>query len=93
LSITSNHVTPTSRKNADQLQALLEAGLSECGPARLEMDLMCAEEGMRQRVRLYHVDNSSDSRQLLCAVLVLEPPRRVRRLRARSRKVAEPSPA
>jgi hypothetical protein len=93
LSITSNHVTPTSRKNADQLQALLEAGLSECGPARLEMDLMCAEEGMRQRVRLYHVDNSSDSRQLLSAVLVLEPPRRVRRLRARTRKVAEPSPA
>lgn len=93
LSITSNHVTPTSRKSADELQALLEAGLSERGPARLEMDLMCAEEGMRQRVRLYHVDNSSDARQLLSAVLVLEPPRRVRRLRARTRKMAESSSA
>ena len=93
LSITSNHVTPTSRRSAEELQALLEAGLADHGPGRLETDLLCAQEGMRQRVRLYHVDNSSDPRQLLSAVLVLEPPRRVRRLRARTRKVAEPSPA
>lgn len=93
LSIASSHVTPTSRKSAAPLQALLEAGLSASGPARLEEDLPCAEEGMRQRVRLYRVDNSQDARQLLCAVLVLEPPRRVRRLRARTRKIAEASPA
>lgn len=93
LSITSSHLTPVSRKGVHQLQSLLEAGLSPDGPARLEEDLLCSEEGMRQRVRLYHVDNSGDARQLLCAVLVLEPPRRVRRLRARTRKVAEPSPA
>ena len=92
LSITSNHVTPTSRRSAEELQALLEAGLADPGPGRLETDLLCAQEGMRQRVRLYHVNNSSDPRQLLSAVLVLEPPRRVRRLRARTRKVAEPSP-
>jgi hypothetical protein len=85
-------VTPTSRRSAEELQALLEAGLADPGPGRLETDLLCAQEGMRQRVPLYHVNNSSDPRQLLSAVLVLEPPRRVRRLRARTRKVAEPSP-
>ena len=60
--------------------------LCETSPGRLEEDLLCAEHGMRQRVRLYRVDNCGDRRQLLCAVLVLEPPRRVRRLSARTRK-------
>lgn len=93
VTIASSHLTAASRKSAPQLQSLLEAGLSVAGAVRLEEDLLCAEEGLRQRVRLYRVDNSADARQLLCAVLVLEPARRVRRSRARTRRIAESSPA
>ena len=89
LSITRDHVTAASRKSADTLQRLLEAALSNEGPRRLEEDLLCAEHGMRQRVRIYRVDNTGDARQLLSAVLVLEPPRRVRRLRARPHAAAD----
>jgi hypothetical protein len=89
LAIAGVHLTAASRNSADALQRLLEAALSEASPGRLEEDLLCAEHGMRQRVRVYRVDNSGDTRQLLCAVLVLEPPRRVRRLRARPRSAAE----
>ena len=86
LSITRDHLTAASSKSAEAVQRLLEAALCETSPGRLEEDLLCAEHGMRQRVRLYRVDNCGDRRQLLCAVLVLEPPRRVRRQSARPRK-------
>ena len=81
LSVASDHLAPAGPRCAPALQALLEAGLSDAPTARLEADLPCAEAGMRQRVRLYRVDDAGDPRQMLHCVLVLEPPRRVRRVR------------
>ncbi len=80
LAIASGHVVATSRKGATALQRLLEAGLADDAPRVLEVDLLCGEEGMRQRVRM--VRAPADAYQLLASVLVLEPPRRVRRHRA-----------
>lgn len=80
LTIAGGHVVATSRKGAQALQRLLEAGLADDAPRMLEADLLCAEEGMRQRVRM--VRAPVDAYQLLASVLVLEPPRRVRRHRA-----------
>ncbi|HEY8580198.1 MAG TPA: hypothetical protein VIL72_09960 [Beijerinckiaceae bacterium] len=79
LAVTGGHVVAVDRKSAPALQRLLEAGLADTGPMRLEEDLLCAEDGMRQRVRLYRVPSAGEAYQLLSAVLVLEPPRRVRR--------------
>lgn len=80
LTIAGGHVVATSRKAAESLQRLLEAGLADDAPRVLEMDLLCAEEGMRQRVRM--VRAPTDAYQLLASVLVIEPPRRVRRQRS-----------
>jgi hypothetical protein len=80
LAIAGGHVVATSRKGAKALQRLLEAGLAEDAPRILEADILCTEEGMRQRVRM--VRAPADAYQLLAAVLVLEPPRRVRRNRS-----------
>jgi hypothetical protein len=85
LCVVSDHLAPAGPRSAPALQSLLEEGLSEASAARLEADLPCAETGMRQRVRLYRVDDAGDPRQLLHSVLVLEPPRRVRRAPARGK--------
>lgn len=87
LSVTGGHIVAISRKAAGPLQALIEAGLADGAPRVLEEDLLCAEEGMRQRVRMVRAP-SDDAYQLLAAVLVLEPPRRVRSRRS-SRHAAE----
>jgi hypothetical protein len=79
VTIVSDHVAAAGGRSAGALQSLLEAGMGEAPPQRLEADLPCAEPDMRQRVRLYRIDDAGDPRQLLHSVLVLEPPRRVRR--------------
>ncbi|MDB5570214.1 MAG: hypothetical protein JWN93_1397 [Hyphomicrobiales bacterium] len=79
LSIASGHVVAADRKTAAQLQRLLEAALASDGPGHVEEDLRCAEDGMRQRVQLYRPLVAGEAYQMLAAVLVLEPPRRVRR--------------
>ncbi len=89
LSVVSDHLAPAGPRSAPALQTLLEEGLSEAPAARLEADLPCAETGMRQRVRLYRVDDAGDPRQLLHSVLVLEPPRRVRRAPARRKRAPD----
>lgn len=92
VSIVSDHLAPANARSAAALQGLLEAGLAEGAAARLEADLPCAESGMRQRVRLYRVDDAGDPRQLLHSVLTLEPPRRVRHAPARgSRERKDPA--
>jgi len=77
VSVAGGHVVAVDRKAAGALQGLLEVGLSDGAPRTLEADLLCVEEGMRQRVRLLQAPGG-DAYQLLAAVLVLEPPRRVR---------------
>ena len=77
LTIAGGHVVAASRKAAGSLQRLLEGGLADNAPRVLEIDLLCTEEGMRQRVRM--VRAPADAYQLLASVLVIEPPRRVRR--------------
>ncbi len=79
LTIAGGHVVASDRKTAAPLQRLLEAALATEGPVRLEEDLRCAEDGMRQRVRIYRPLVAGEACQMLAAVLVLEPPRRVRR--------------
>jgi hypothetical protein len=92
VSIVSDHLAPASARSRSALQGLLEAGLAEGAAARLEADLPCAESGMRQRVRLYRVDDAGDPRQLLRSVLTLEPPRRLRNAMARgARERKEPA--
>ncbi|MFN3892917.1 MAG: hypothetical protein ACK4MV_21175 [Beijerinckiaceae bacterium] len=87
LAVTGGHVVALSRKSADSLQRLIEAGLADSAPRVLEEDLLCAEEGMRQRVRLFRAP-SGDAYQILASVMVLEPPRRVR-CRRGARHLAE----
>jgi hypothetical protein len=88
VSIAGGHVVALSHKAADPLERLIERGLSDHpAPAVFEADLRCAEKGMRQRVRLVKAP-SGDACQLLAAILLLEPPRRVRCRRA-SRAMAE----
>lgn len=82
ITVTQGHIVATSRKAAEPLAALLQTGLGEDAPRVLEADLLCDEEGMRQRVRLVRA-LGDDAYQLLAAVLVLEPPRRVRSRRLR----------
>ena len=77
LAVTNDHVVALSRKAAEPLQHLLQAGLADDAPRVLEEDLLCAEEGMRQRVRMVRA-STPDAYQLLASVLILEPPRRVR---------------
>ena len=79
LTVAGGHVVAVERRSTPALNRLLEAGLSESGPMRLEEDLLCVEDGMRQRVRLYRVPVAGEPFQLLSAVLAIEPPRRVRR--------------
>ena len=80
--VTQGQIAAASRKAAEPLEALLQAGLGEGAPRVLEADLLCEEEGMRQRIRLLRA-LGDDTYQLLAAVLVLEPPRRVRSRRLR----------
>jgi hypothetical protein len=87
LAVTGGHVVAASRKAGEPLRRLLEAGLADDAPRVVEVDLLCAEEGMRQRVRMVRAP-AGDAYQLLASVLVLEPPRRVRCRRA-GRKMAE----
>jgi hypothetical protein len=88
VNIAGGHVVALSRKAADPLERLLECGLSDdTGPLICEADLLCAEEGMRQRLRLVKAPGG-DAYQLLAAVLLLEPPRRVR-CRRSGRPMAE----
>jgi hypothetical protein len=82
ITVTRGQIAAASRKAAEPLQALLQAGLGDAAPRVLEVDLLCEEEGMRQRVRLVRA-LGDDAYQLLAAVLVLEPPRRVRSRRLR----------
>lgn len=77
LAVTGGHVVATSRRAAGELQQLLETGLADNAPRVLEADLLCSEEGMRQRIRMVRAP-SGDAYQLLASVLILEPPRRVR---------------
>lgn len=77
LSVTGGHVVALARKASDPLQRLIEAGLADNAPRVIEEDLLCAEEGMRQRVRMVRAP-AGDAYQLLASVMVLEPPRRVR---------------
>lgn len=77
LTVTGGHVVAASRKAAEPLQRLIEAGLADDAPRVLEEDLLCAEEGMRQRIRMVRAP-AGDAYQLLASVIVLEPPRRVR---------------
>src|SRR5690606_30426652 len=88
LSIAGGHVVALSRKAAMPLQRLIEAGLGDEAPRVLEEDLLCVEEGMRQRIRLVRAP-AGDAYQLLASVLVLEPPRRVRSRRGGGRRPAE----
>ncbi|MBX9758589.1 MAG: hypothetical protein K2Y29_07405 [Beijerinckiaceae bacterium] len=87
LAVTGGHVVALSRKATSPLQHLIEQGLADNAPRILEADLLCAEEGMRQRVRMVRAP-SDDAYQLLASVLVLEPPRRVR-CRRSDRHLAE----
>jgi hypothetical protein len=87
IAIASGHVVAVSRKAAEPLQRLIEAGISDSAPRVLEEDLLCVEEGMRQRVRMVRAP-AGDAYQLLASVLVLEPPRRVR-CRRTARRLAE----
>ncbi|MDP2357051.1 MAG: hypothetical protein Q8M31_13465 [Beijerinckiaceae bacterium] len=87
LAVTGDHVVALSRKATAPLQNLIQAGLAADAPRALEEDLLCAQEGMRQRVRILRVPAGGDY-QLLASVLVLEPPRRVRCTRSR-RLIAE----
>lgn len=87
LAITGGHVVAMSRKATDPLQRLIEAGLADDAPRVLEEDLLCTEEGMRQRIRMVRAPGG-DAYQLLASVLVLEPPRRVRSRRT-ARRLAE----
>lgn len=82
LAVTGNHVVALSRMASAPLQNLIQAGLASNAPRVLEVDLICAQEGMRQRVRVIRAPTDGDY-QLLASVLVLEPPRRVRCKRAR----------
>jgi hypothetical protein len=77
LSVTNDHVVALSCKAAEPLQRLLQAGLADDAPRLLEADFLCAEQGMRQRVRMVRA-STGDAYQLLASVLILEPPRRVR---------------
>lgn len=86
IGVAGGHVVATDRKSRPQVHRLLESGLAENGPAKLEEDVLCVD-GMRQRVRLYRVPAAGEACQLLAAVLVLEPPRRVRRRAIHSRSV------
>ncbi len=87
LAVAGDHVVALTRKAAAPLQNLIQAGLAADAPRVLEVDLLCAQEGMRQRVRILRAPAGGDY-QLLASVLVLEPPRRVRCTRP-GRRVAE----
>lgn len=79
LTVAGGHVVAVQRRSTPALNRLLEAGLADGGPMHLEEDLLCVEDGMRQRVRLHRVPSAGEPFQLLAAVLTVEPPRRVRR--------------
>ena len=70
ITVTRGQIAAASRRAAEPLEALLQTGLGEDAPRVLEADLLCEEEGMRQRVRLLRA-LGDDAYQLLSAVLVL----------------------
>lgn len=82
LAVVGDHAVALSPKAAGPLQNLIQAGLAADAPRVLEADLLCPQDGMRQRVRMLRAPTGGDY-QLLASVLVLEPPRRVRSTRAR----------
>ena len=83
LAVTGGHVVATRAGPPASCSSSSRQGLADNAPRVLEADLLCAEEGMRQRVRMVRAP-SGDAYQLLASVLVLEPPRRVRCRRVRS---------
>lgn len=78
LAITGDHVVALTRTASEPLQNLIQASLASDAPRILEEDLICTQVGMRQRVRILRAPTGGDY-QLLSSVLVLEPPRRLRR--------------
>jgi hypothetical protein len=78
LAVTGDHVVALTRAASEPLQNLIQASLASDAPRVLEEDLICTQEGMRQRVRILRAPTDGDY-QLLSSVLVMEPPRRVRR--------------
>ncbi len=82
LAIMGDHVVALSSRASKPLQELIQASLANAAPFVFEADLLCAQVGMRQRVRILRPPAGGDF-QLLASVLVLEPPRRVRTPRSR----------
>ncbi len=88
LAIAGGHVVAASRKASEPLQRILQAGLADDAPRIIEADPLCAEHGMRQRVRMVRAPEG-DAYQLLASVLLIEPPRRVRSRRCDRHAEAE----
>lgn len=83
LAVMGNHVVALASKASRPLQEMIEGSLAEGGPRVLEADLVCAQVGMRQRVRAVRAPGGDC--QLLATVLILQPPRRVRKTRRRAK--------